>query len=210
MEQLLTRLKDTYGYNEPIMTVEILEAWSDYSRPRVFQLLKKYSDEERLIKYDTGIYFFPTKTILGKLSTISKAQVLEKKYITNGNEIYGYFSGLSLLNLLGLTAQVPARPQIVSSKSSAIKRKVNYGKLTATIRKSKVSINKENVYALMLLEIFNILPQNKLTDSVVKVVRDFVNTFGIKQSDVLKYATIFPARAIKSLLQIGVENVFTQ
>ena len=77
---MIERLKKKFGENEPIFTSEILEEMCDYSRPRVFQLLKKAEQEETLIKFDKGVYYIPTNTRYGK-SIISVEQVIKKKYI---------------------------------------------------------------------------------------------------------------------------------
>ena len=208
MEQLLERLADKYGYNEPIMTEEILANWSEYSRPRVFQLLKKFDEEKRLIKYENGVYYLPTKTILGKPSVLSRRQVLEKKYIKDGGDVFGYYSGLSLLNMLGLTNQVPAKPEVVSSKASAIVRKIPYGNQYAVVRKARMPITSDNVSALELLEAFYAIPQYWLDDRALNNIREFVRVYNVKQNEVFKYAGAFPAKAIKNLLYVGVQNVF--
>lgn len=42
---MVERLRNRFGVNQPIFTSEILEEMSEYSRPRVFQLLKKAEQE---------------------------------------------------------------------------------------------------------------------------------------------------------------------
>jgi hypothetical protein len=98
MEKLIERLKEKYGCNEPIFTVEILSAWSEYSRPRVFQLLKGATAEGLLVRFAMGIYYIPTMTFLGKPSSLDPQKVIEKQYIESGGEVYGYYSGMTLLN----------------------------------------------------------------------------------------------------------------
>ena len=48
----------------------------EYSRARVFQLLKKYEGEKQIIKFDTGVYYIPRITRFG-LSNISVEQVVK-------------------------------------------------------------------------------------------------------------------------------------
>ena len=62
---MIERLKNKFGVNEPIFTSEILEEMKEYSRARVFQLLKKAEEEEKIIKFDNGIYYIPTQTRYG-------------------------------------------------------------------------------------------------------------------------------------------------
>lgn len=79
---MIERLRKKFGVDQPIFTNEILEEMSEYSRPRVFQLLKKAEQEEKLIKFDKGVYYIPTETRYGK-SLISVEQVIMKKYISD-------------------------------------------------------------------------------------------------------------------------------
>ncbi|MCL2630581.1 MAG: hypothetical protein FWD49_03540 [Firmicutes bacterium] len=208
MEQLLTRLVDKFGYDKPIATDEILTAWGDYSRPWVFRLLKRFNEEQKIIKYESGIYYLPTQTIFGKPSALSRRLVLEKKYIGDGNEVFGYYSGLSLLNLWGLSNQVPAKPEVVSSKASAIVRKIPYGKQYAVLRKARTPITSNNVSALELLEAFCAMPRYSLDERAINRIKELVVILKIQQKEVFKYASLFPAKAIKNLLYAGVENVF--
>ncbi len=68
---MIDRLKNKFGVNQPIFTYEILEEMKDYSRPRVFQHLKKAEQDQTLIKFDKGVYYIPTKTRYGKIFNIS-------------------------------------------------------------------------------------------------------------------------------------------
>ena len=82
VSSVIDRLQNRFGANQPIFTNEILEEMSEYSRPRVFQLLKKAEQEGALIKFDKGVYYIPTETRYGK-SLISVEQVVRKKYISD-------------------------------------------------------------------------------------------------------------------------------
>ena len=53
---VIERLINKFGVNEPIFTNEILEEIKEYSRARVFQILKKAEDEKKIIKFDNGIF----------------------------------------------------------------------------------------------------------------------------------------------------------
>ena len=92
---MVERLRNKFGVNQPIFTSEILEEMSEYSRPRVFQLLKKAEQEKTLIKFDRGIYYIPTETRYGK-SLISVEQVIRKKYISDKDNVFGIYGGLQM------------------------------------------------------------------------------------------------------------------
>ena len=78
--------------------------------------LKKLVDDNKLAKYENGIYYIPKNSIL-KNNTINPEVIAKYKYVSNSNECYGYYSGLFLANRLGITTQVPEVIDIVSNKT---------------------------------------------------------------------------------------------
>ena len=57
-------LLSSYGYDEPILSGEI--SYKSYSVPWIKKMLKKLCDEEKIIRFEKGIYYIPTDTPLGK------------------------------------------------------------------------------------------------------------------------------------------------
>ena len=206
-EKLAERLLKKFGHNEPIFTSEIIKIWKEYSRPRVFQLLKELLKDGAIAKNRFGVYFFPTQLREGEWTIIGRDQILEKKFIRRGETIYGYYSGLSLLNGLHLITQMPFDLEIVTSRTSATVRKINTGKATLTVHRSKVPITNKNVHTLMLLEAFTEF-RSPLNKKEAGYIREFVELKNIKEKDVLHYARYFPAHALESLLGTGMKNVF--
>ncbi|MCL2712697.1 MAG: hypothetical protein FWD37_05450 [Methanomassiliicoccaceae archaeon] len=204
-ETLAKRLLKKFGQDEPIFTSEILSVWKEYSRPRVFQILKEMVNEGKIIKKESGVYYFPLiieRT--GRPMSLSRTQVLEKKFLFQKEEIYGYYSSLKLLNGLHLITQMPFDIEMVSSNTSAGIRKVD---VNVTVRRSKVQITKNNVHALMLLEAFKEM-RRPLYKKEVKWMREFVQVKNIKKEDVLRYSRHFPAHTLDSILRTGIDNVF--
>ena len=56
-------LKDKYRFNEPICVNEI--QFKNYSRSWIFKELKNLVESNELNRFDTGIYYFPTKMFWG-------------------------------------------------------------------------------------------------------------------------------------------------
>ena len=99
--ELIEYLTKTFGYNEPILLEEI--SFNNFSKSWINKQLAKYVETGELIRFDKGVYYVPKKTILGP-SKLNPVKVIERKYI---NSKYGYYSGASFLNQLGLSTQVP-------------------------------------------------------------------------------------------------------
>ena len=74
---LVRRLKEKFNTNEPIFTNEILETFGEYSRAYVFRLIDKAEKKGEIINFDTGVYFIPTKSIIG-ISTITAEDVVNR------------------------------------------------------------------------------------------------------------------------------------
>jgi len=84
-------LKDKYGVNEPIRIEDI--QFGNYSQPWIFKELKKLVESGRLKRFDTGIYYFPTKTVFGD-SFLDPRKVVRKRFLSDGENVYGYITEL--------------------------------------------------------------------------------------------------------------------
>ncbi|GHV02708.1 hypothetical protein FACS1894211_14670 [Clostridia bacterium] len=207
-DDLIERLKELYGCDEPIMAAEILSAWNEYSRPMVFRLLKRYTESGSLARFDTGIYYIPTDTFLGK-SKLDPQKVINKRFIESGGDVFGYYAGMGLFNGLGLTTQVPMTAEIVTEKETTRVRKVMVGKAKVLLRRAKTNINKSNAPALQFLEAMKFIYE-PLDEYQVENLREFVRLNNVKEKDVLTYSNLFPKRAMENLRRIGAKNVFAQ
>ena len=207
--KLQERLIDSYGYDKPIFTKEIMLVWAEFSPVRVAQLIKEMTEKGLLTKYIKGVYYISTITALGRPSYLGFRQVVEKKYIENGDDVYGYYGGLSLLNSMGLTTQVPSVLEIVTAKESTRVRQVRIRNSKVILRKARTVINKENVYALAFLEALN-EKREGFNKEEIESLKRFVKYRAVNQKDVFDNAKFFPGKTVKRLIDIGVDYVFAQ
>ena len=91
-----------FSFDEPILIEDIERLFPNKSRPWIDKAIRILVEEKKIKRYSTGVYYIPRKTVLGD-STLSVNKVIEKKYLSNKKEIYGFVTGVSLLNYLGLT-----------------------------------------------------------------------------------------------------------
>ena len=145
-------LLQKYGTNEPILSSDI--TFKDYSRPWVMKQLKSLCDDGKLMRFEKGVYYIPTDTVFGK-SVLSPRKVIEKKYINDGENIIGYYSGVTFQNQLKLTTQMPNVIEIYTNKESTNVRSVMVGKQKVILRKARTDINSTNVAVLSFLEMMN-------------------------------------------------------
>lgn len=207
---MIKRLKNKFGVNEPIFTNEILSEMSEYSRPRIFQLIKLAENNEELIKFEKGVYYIPTETRYGT-SLISVEQVIRKKYISNKNEIFGIYSGLQLQQNFMLTTQVPTTIEIVTNNETMWIREIKIKNRSIILKKSRTPITKENADVYTILELFTNIDANKYLNnlSAQREVKNFIKDKKIKCKDVLTLAGFFPSKTMKNIMGSGIINEFT-
>ncbi len=209
-KMFIDRLKTKFNTNEPIFTNEILEMFSEYSKAYVFRLIKKAENEGEIINFAAGVYYIPTKSIIGT-STITVEDVINKKYIGYKDDVYGVYSGLNLQNMFSITTQMPNTIEIVSNNESMRCRQIMIDGRTIILRKSRCKIDKANAQAYTILQLLSEIEiptdlDYRAKDSITKYMRENQ----ITNDDLISLAKVFPAQTIKKLIYSGVLNDFTQ
>ncbi len=206
---MIQTLKRKYGENCPIFTNEIIKTMNKYSRPRVFQLIKEAENNNSLIRFDQGVYYIPTKTLLGD-STISIEQVVIKKYILEKNKVYGIFGGITLLQNFLLTYQIPNTIEVITNNETTWIRDIYVKNRKVILKKSRVKINSNNVFAYTILELFTIIDIDDFlnNNSAKREVIKYIKENNILKNDVLKMLNKFPSKTSKKILRSGIIDEF--
>ena len=143
-------LEKNYGYNEPIFINEIrLDGLNDNALRQQFKRMLGSGD---LARFDTGIYYLPKVSRLLKKSYLDPMKVIVRKYIRSTTEIYGYFAGATFADQIGLTTQMPATLEIVTSKESTKGRTVTVGSQAVRLKRPATAITSENAGLLQFLD----------------------------------------------------------
>ena len=147
---LKTYLMENYGYNEPIFLNDlVIEGLSDNA---VRQSVKRLVASGFLERYDNGIYYIPKRDgLLGK-SYLDPSMVIMRRYVQNKSEIYGYLTGISFANQLGLTTQMPAVIEIVTNHEASNGRMITVGSQRVRIKKPAITVSDSNAELLQLLD----------------------------------------------------------
>ncbi len=147
---LKTYLMENYGYNEPIFLNDlVIEGLSDNA---VRQSVKRLVASGFLERYDNGIYYIPKRGgLLGK-SYLDPSMVIMRKYVQNKSEIYGYVTGISFANQLGLTTQMPAVIEVVTNREATNGRMIMVGSQRVRIKKPAITVSDSNAELLQLLD----------------------------------------------------------
>lgn len=147
---LKTYLMENYGYNEPIFLNDLsIEGLSENA---VRQSVKRLVASGFLERYDNGIYYIPKSGGLLEKSYLDPSMVIIRKYVENQSNKYGYITGLSFANQLGLTTQMPAVIEIVTNRESTNGRMLMIGNQKVRVKKSSISVSEDNAELLQLLD----------------------------------------------------------
>ncbi len=202
----ISEIEKTFGFNTPIFTDEIVNLFSQYSRAYVFRLIKKAEQNGELVLYSRGVYFLPRKTFFGQ-STICSEMVAEKKYLKDGELVYGIYAGINLLNQFGITTQVPNTLEIVTNNETTRKRKVVIDGKDFIIRKARCTITADNYPEYTLLQLFNEMSvQDELDDFARSQIEKYIKANNLTRERLLFMSMYFPALAVKNMLRSGTLN----
>lgn len=191
-------LLQQYGTNEPIISADIV--FKNYSRPWVMKQLKSLCEDGKLIRFEKGIYYIPTDTIFGK-SILNPRKVIEKKYINDGENTIGYYSGITFQNQLKLTTQMPNVIEIYTNNETTNVRDVMVGKQKVILRKARTTINSTNVAVLSFLEMMNDIIPRSLDSEKKSRIAEYINNNGITKQEIISYASVFPDKVMRNLIE---------
>lgn len=197
--QLYDYLLENYGYDNPIIVNE-LEV-GQYKMNAIRQAIYLLEKEDKIVRYSTGIYYIARDTIFGK-SKISFEIVIEKKYIENDRDIYGYFTGLYFKNLLGLTTQMVNTPEIVSNKEFSKKRTVEMCGRNAIVRKSNVVITKANAKILQFFDLFKYLTFEEVNTYKEQLI-NYIKENSLCKQMVVEYLSYYSKKVIDLIVRSG-------
>lgn len=204
---LLESLLQQYGVNEPILSSEL--SFGGYSRPWIYKQLNQLCEEGKLVRYEKGVYYIPTQTPFGK-SLLNPRKVIERKYISQGGETVGYYSGITFQNQLRLTTQMPNVIEVYTNNETTRSRDVYVGKQKVRLRRARTRITAANADVLSFLELMNDLTSDLLNDEKKAIIARFISDRKITRKDISTYAPVFPDKAMRTLIESEVIYSVTQ
>ena len=191
-------LFEQFGVNEPIMSNEI--TFGNYSKPWIYKQLNALVNEGRLIRFEKGVYYIPTDTVFGK-SLLNPRKVIEKKYISDGNNTMGYYSGVTFQNQLRLTTQMSNVIEIYTNNEPSNVRDIYVGNQKVLLRKARTQITDSNVAVLTFLELMNDITPSFLDDERKMIIKNYIKNNAITRKEITEYAPAFPDKVMRNLIE---------
>lgn len=141
---------------------------------------------EDLRFYQKGIYYRTKQTVFGEIG-INKEQLIADKYL-NGD--CGYEGGLVMLQMIGLTTQMPKERVIITNKAGEYARKDQ--KLGITIKPPRTKISAENKDYLRILDVLDAMKTAPIdSENPYQVIAKFIEEKKLKFQVLLAMADRF-------------------
>ena len=196
--QFYDYLLEKFGVNEPIMSNEIV--FEEYSKPWIYKQLNALVNEGKLLRFEKGVYYIPTDTVFGK-SLLNPRKVIEKKYISDGNETVGYYSGVTFQNQLRLTTQMSNVIEIYTNNEPSRVRDVFVGNQRVILRRARTKITDSNVAVLSFLELMNDTSPAFIDEERKQLIENYIEANGITRKKITEYAPVFPDKVMRNLIE---------
>ncbi len=202
--ELYRYLSEKYGVSEPILISDIrVEGMSDAN---LRQQIKKLTDEGKLKRYSTGVYYIPEKTDFGFEAVIPMEIVIERKYVRNNSGIFGYISGLMFANEVGVTSQVPAVFEVVTNRATSDYRETSLIRKKVILRKPKVTVTEDNYRILQFLDLMRDVDDiaEEEGEDLKKTVLRYMRDMKISFASLEPYLAYYPDRIYRNMYETGV------
>ncbi len=196
-----------YGYNEAILFDEI--SFDGYSLPWIKKEIGKLCKDGRLIRFEKGTYYIPKETVLGK-SKLDPRKVIIRKYIRDREGTIGYFSGITFMNLIGISAQMPNIWEIYTNNEQSRVRTVPVGNQMVVLRRSRTAINNENAPTLSFLELMNCTTSKFYDQEKRESIAKYIQNNRITRKSIAEYSPYFPDKAMRTMVESGIVYGITQ
>jgi hypothetical protein len=201
LNMLYDYLLQTFGQNQPIFLSDI--RYEDYSDIWLKKELAKLCESGQIIRYERGIYYIPVKTPFGS-SILNPNTIIERKYLSEKGNRIGFYTGITALQQAGLSTQMSNIPEIQTNNENSKLRRIKVGNQEVILRRSRVTIDNDNIYVLQFLEMMNSTTSGYFDDERKAVIKNWIRKRNISQELVTKYAPFFPDKTMRNLIESGV------
>ena len=189
----------------PIYTNDIFEYVKkripDLSKATFNMTLQRYEKARKdFVRFQKGIYYKTKETPFG-FAGIDKTALITRKYINDGGEIYGYETGPSYINKLGLTTQMSNMIYIATINT---RYNVEDKENKIFLIKPVIEINKDNYRYLQFLDIIDNKMNVKFeTKDYKKILRKYIKTYNLTFEKLIGYAKYYNSNNV----YIGLSNL---
>ncbi|MDO5553531.1 MAG: DUF6088 family protein [Planctomycetia bacterium] len=198
---LFQTLTQRYDVNEPIFENSI--RIENLSSGNLRLSLSRLVAGKFLARFARGIYYIPVETPFGQ-SRLNVDRVIERKYIQNAREIFGFYTGLKLANLIGLSQQIPNVVEIITNVEKSRCREVKLGSQRLRLRSPRVPITQDNVEILQFLDLMTRLDPSQFETEQMTALKIFIKNRNIGKDQMSDFIRFFPSKTSKNMIESGI------
>lgn len=210
--ELVSYLTSIYGYDAPIFIKDVRIGRKSKSAIRE-EFYRAYKRGE-LNKDGPGVYSIVNKS--GDLKpTVTFEKILYDKFLykvpfPEGMDmlyVKGYYSGLTFLNMIGISQQVPAILEVTTNSTSSKKRYYSSLNRVAIIRKARTEITFQNYKILQFLDMFHFLSMDEVKENK-ELICNYIKENKISKYQFTQYISLYSTQTIKKIVEGGIINAF--
>lgn len=210
---IISYLENVYGYATPIFLKDVRIGGK--SKAAIKESFYRATKEGLLSRDGPGVYSLVRQEegIFG-VSTFEK--IVERKYIYSNyaddfkmRELFvvGYFSGMTFLNQIGISEQVPALPEITTNKTSSNKRFYRASGRIAIIRKARTEVTFQNYKMLQFLDMFHWLSLWEIKEKK-ELLRKYIVDNYLTKYQFSEYISLYSFQTLKKITEGGLLDAF--
>ena len=140
------------------------------------------------IRHQKGIYYKTVTTPFGK-ANINFTELIKKTYLANGAEVYGYETGPSLMNKLGLTTQMPSQTYIATER---VRVRITGTEGQIHLMKPLADISNDNYRYLQLLDVLDNRMKIEIeAENYLEILRNYIDKHELNFELMLYYAGFY-------------------
>ena len=166
------------------------------------EYINRYEEKhDDFVRYRKGIYYKAIKTPFG-YSNINYNKLIADLYLNDSNNVYGYISGPSLANKIGLTTQLPKDEYIVTNNNRIVSDIDNI-----KLVKPVVNVTKDNYKILQVLDL--LLNKNNVNydcENPNELIYKYIINNDIKFEGLLFYSKYYSKVVLFKLQEVCVRN----
>ena len=209
--KLVDYLSNIYGYDTPIFLKDVRIGRK--SKTAVKEAFYRAVKRGQLEREKSGIYYLKSNKEFG--SGITFRNVVEDKFVysdrsTPGMEeffICGYYSGMTFLNQIGISEQVPAIPEITTNNTSSKKRFYSALGRVAIIRKARTEVDFTNYKILQFLDMFFFVSLEEVKKNK-ELLRKYIIDNQFQKLQFKQYIGLYNDQTLKKIVEGGLIDAF--
>ena len=208
---IISYLESVYGYATPIFLKDVRIGGK--SKAAIKESFYRAVKEGKLERQSNGVYYIRKKQEFG--GGIFFEDIIEKKYIYSDYAdcdlkklfVIGYYSGMTFLNQIGISEQVPAILEVTTNNTSSNKRIYVSRGSKAIVRKARTEVTYQNYKMLQFLDMFHWLSLWEIKEKK-ELLRKYIVDNYLTKHQFSEYIPLYSFQTLKKITEGGLLDAF--